>query len=333
MANSLIENVNGAYYRNLSRLTGRGNMVNVIVEDELDVAFWNDILTYVLPLRKFRITPYTYDTNGTALTKGKAHILNLASGQRLNELYWGCVDSDYDYLLSETSDDGQIIKDNRYLLQTYAYSIENLLCCMETLENVCVKANKEQPIFDIVEYMNAVSNILYPLLIWSLYLSSKEYGDFTVSQWADIFPYDKNINASNSEATKILNTIKNRRDSLIDKLSTIYSNELEEKDLFESHLKEQYNITPTNCYFYVRGHDIYRFVLKVILEGILYESRARHRREINDNVTTEEEKKNLQNHYNHLLADIESILNTNYDYKLHSSAIFNKIKNDIMAIA
>ena len=333
MANSLIENVNGVYYHNLSRLTGRENMVTVIVEDELDVAFWNDILTYVLPLRKFRITPYTYDTNGTDLTKGKAHILNLARGESLNEYYWGCVDSDYDYLLSETSDDGQIIKDNRYLLQTYAYSIENLLCCMETLENVCVKTNKEQPAFNIVEYMNAVSNILYPLLIWSLYLSSKGYSDFTVTQWADIFPYDKNINASHSEATKILNIIKNRIDSLIDYLNTRYSSELEEKQMFECRLIEQYDITPTNCYLYVRGHDIYRFVLKVVLEGVQSESRSRHRREINDNVTTVDEKKNLQNHYSHLLADVESILNTNYDYKLHCSAIFNKIKNDIMAIA
>ena len=75
MADSLIENLNGVYYRNLSRLSGRGNMVTVIVEDELDIAFWYDILTNVLPLHKFRITPYTYDTDGIDLTKGKAHIL------------------------------------------------------------------------------------------------------------------------------------------------------------------------------------------------------------------------------------------------------------------
>lgn len=333
MADSLIENVNGNYYRNLSRLIGRENIVTVIVEDELDVPFWNDILTYVAPLRKFRITPYSFDINGTNLAKGKEHILGLAKKNKLNEFYWGCVDSDYDYILSSTSSNGEIIRNNHYLLQTYAYSIENLLCCFETLENVCVKANKEQPKFNIIKYMNDVSNTIYPLFIWSLFLTAKGCQDFTVTQWNSIFPCDKNINVSDNEATKILETIKSRVGNIIENLTKQYPEKIEEKSSFEKILKEQYNITPTNCYLYVRGHDIYQFVLKVILVGIQIESRSRHRKEINENSATAEEKKNLQNHYQHILADLEIILNTNYDYKLHCQSIYNKIKSDIIAIA
>lgn len=49
MAHTLLENVNGEYYRNQSILTGKPNRIKVIVEDEADVAFWFDILNFVKP--------------------------------------------------------------------------------------------------------------------------------------------------------------------------------------------------------------------------------------------------------------------------------------------
>lgn len=42
MANTLIENINGDYYRNLAVLTGCPEKIKVLVEDELDVPFWQD---------------------------------------------------------------------------------------------------------------------------------------------------------------------------------------------------------------------------------------------------------------------------------------------------
>ena len=47
MAYSLITNANDKYYENLSILVGKPNQVKVIVEDELDVSFWYDILNFV----------------------------------------------------------------------------------------------------------------------------------------------------------------------------------------------------------------------------------------------------------------------------------------------
>ena len=69
------------------------------------------------------------------LAKGKARIVKMAD--TFNDYHIGCVDSDYDWLLSDYTEDGKVIKDNKYLLQTYAYSIENLMCLSSTLKDLC----------------------------------------------------------------------------------------------------------------------------------------------------------------------------------------------------
>ena len=82
---------------------------------------------------------------------------------------------------------------NPFLLQTYAYSIETLFCCAETLEGLCFKANKVTPQFNFIELMRNISIIIYPLLIWSLYLQSKGIHEFSPTCWTNIFSCDKNI--------------------------------------------------------------------------------------------------------------------------------------------
>lgn len=61
MADSLLGNINGRYYQQLGVLTGNQNVIKVLVEDELDVPFWNDVLTHTVQNKKFKISPYTYN--------------------------------------------------------------------------------------------------------------------------------------------------------------------------------------------------------------------------------------------------------------------------------
>lgn len=330
MADSLIGNVSGTYYRNLFKLTGRNNTVKVIVEDELDIPFWYDLFNTISSHRTYRITPYTYSSNGANSTKGKVHILDLARNQQLNQYYWGCVDSDYDYLLSDISNDGQLMYTNSYILQTYAYSIENLLCCAETLEGVCTKANKVQPTFNIVNYIHTVSEIIYPLLIWSLYLESKGLHDFTVTQWRNILPCDRHIFSSQDSADKILHDI---RIKVVLTLYDIEKNHKSETDLmqiFEKRLQLLYGVKPENCYLFVRGHDFFNFVLRAILEGIQIDSRRSHRSELKNISNHSKEVGDLQSHYTNICSETKDVLETNYEYKHKCPMIFDKIKADIL---
>ena len=90
MADSLIANANGKYYEGLSVLVGKPNQVKVIVEDEVDVPFWHDVLCSVTSSKTFDITPYQYSSLGYSdLAKGKLYILQQAINNQLSKNYWG----------------------------------------------------------------------------------------------------------------------------------------------------------------------------------------------------------------------------------------------------
>ena len=332
MADSLIANANGKYYEGLSILIGKPNQVKVIVEDEMDVSFWHDVLCSVTSSKTFDITPYQYTSAGLSdLAKGKLHILHLARNSQLGKNFLGCVDSDYDYLLSGTSSDGQLMNANPFLLQTYAYSIENLFCCPETLESICVKANKVIPYFNFIELMRNISNIIYPLLIWSLYLQSKGIHEFNPTHWTNIFSCNKNISTHCSE--DILLSLKDRVQEAIVNIVLNHRQEIETRKKFEDDLVEHYEINADNCYLFVRGHDIHKYILNVFLKGIQTESRKRHITAIRASGANSDVISNNLSHYSKTTIETEVLFNSNYGYKDYCPFLFEKIKRDIQCIS
>lgn len=162
-----------------SVLTGKPNRVTVEVEDNLDREFWRDLLNDLCPEKELHFNCYQTIVKGkdVVLAKGKARVVKMAD--TFNDYHIGCVDSDYDWLLSDCTEDGKVITGNKYLLQTYAYSIENLMCLSSTLEEFCQDATEEPMEFDLADYMSRLSQTVYPLLIWSLYLYSQGNEAFT----------------------------------------------------------------------------------------------------------------------------------------------------------
>ena len=126
-----------------SVLTGKPNRVTVEVEDNIDREFWRDLLSALCPEKELHFNCYQTIVKGkdVVLAKGKTRIIKMAD--TLNDYHIGCVDSDYDWLLSDCTENGKVITGNKYLLQTYAYSIENLMCLSSTLEEFCQDATEE----------------------------------------------------------------------------------------------------------------------------------------------------------------------------------------------
>lgn len=337
MANSLIENTNGQYYHNAAILTGHPETVKVIVEDELDVPFWLDILSSVVRNKKFNIKPYTYENNEErilSLTKGKQHILKKAREHQFNTHYIGCVDSDYDYLLRATNTDGQLIENCPYLLQTYAYSIENLLCYPETLGLLCCKATKELTDFDIAGYIEEVSTIIYPLLIWALFLESKGNNEFSATKWDEIFPCDSHIYKSENAKEEILNSLKQNVETAIASIKNLHSEEIDDMQEFETQLINNEFPTftiPIDSYLYVRGHDFYKFIINTVLKAICQKTKKEHIQQIKNAQVGSTEIGNRINQYNKEVIDIEVLLKTNYEYK-HHAPLFSQIEYDINAL-
>ena len=339
MAHTLLENVNGEYYRNQSILTGKPNRIKVIVEDEADVAFWFDILNFVKPDKDFSVSPYSYaipeNTEAISLETGKEHILSKARANELNAYYIGCIDSDYDYLLQNYREDGKLMQCNPYLLQTYAYSIENLLCYAETLKPLCSKSVKEVPDFDFVDYLQKVSQIVRPLFVRVLYLAAKGYEDFTATDWKSVFPCDEQVHSDTQAEKNILPRLQHNVDEYIRKIDFCHKEITKSLALFEAEIFSGNTsvaaLISDACYLGVRGHDMYRFVLNTALKGVAKQLKSRHLDNLKNAEASDAEKKNRIAHYQKEVINIESLLKTNYEFK-HHCPIFKTIAYDVHQI-
>ena len=341
MVDALVGNVTGDYYRNLSILAGRPRLVKVVVEDEFDVPFWYDVLYSVSPDKDFSISPYSYAREGEddailCLNKGKEHILAKARANELNAFYIGCVDSDYDYLLRKHKGAGTLMTDNPYLLQTYAYSIENLLCHADTLSLLCTKAVNEVPDFDFEGYMQDVSRIIRPLLVRALYLECKGYEDFTATQWGEVFPCDDHDCRDEADEGRILGWLQHNVDTVIQRIEANHPEIAEEIGGFENSILEDADwrigrIYEGQCYLMARGHDVYRFVLNTALQGVASHLKRQHIVALRRADATEEDKKNRINQYVKNITDIGTLLGKNYEYK-RNSLLYELIRHDIELI-
>ena len=149
----LKDNLNSVYLGAGNKLQSisKPRKITVYVESEEDIAFWGNIFDKYT--NKNRIFDVQLPSHENTLERGKNKVLrqdgkddmennptDLVTGA-LGEFLLCCVDSDYDYLLYNLYDTKNIqgnmthkintskrINENKYVLQTYTYSIENLKC-------------------------------------------------------------------------------------------------------------------------------------------------------------------------------------------------------------
>ena len=78
--------------------------------------------------------------NRADLPKGKKVLMGMIP--RSSEELILCVDSDFDFLFADRTEQSREVNAARYMFHTYAYATENFLCYAPSLHNVCVKATK-----------------------------------------------------------------------------------------------------------------------------------------------------------------------------------------------
>ena len=130
MASTLKQNLSSEFINAYTRLLSKkaAKKVLVYVESDENIAFWYGLL------RAYETTNLKFDLqlpSRTGLAKGKYQalqrrqdLLNLQVGAYLII----CIDSDYDYLLQNKTPQSVLINSSDFILQTYAYSNENLRC-------------------------------------------------------------------------------------------------------------------------------------------------------------------------------------------------------------
>lgn len=316
---------NSTYSKNASILTGNPNRVTVEVEDSIDRDFWKDLLRELCPDKDFHFDPYCTivgnDGREEKHGNGKSRVLNDSSS--FNAWHIGCVDSDYDWILSDFSSEGKIIRDSKYLLQTYAYSIENLMCLSCTLKDFCSDVTEETADFDFIEYMSRLSKVLYPLLVWSLYLCSKGIDSFTSSSMREVL-----VNTE-KDAEQSLTQVEAKVKTKIEELNHKYADDIDDKASFEHTMIATKNLSDDTAYLYVRGHDLFDHLLTSVLNPIISNLRSSHYealRSLDEKIRT-----TALQEYRKKEKSVRYLLQKNYRYK-NQSFLFDKIRKDVSQI-
>jgi hypothetical protein len=243
----------------------------------------------------------------------------------MNDWHIGCIDSDYDWVCSDYCGKGNTINDNKYLLQTYAYSFENLLCLSSTLNDFCLETTEESADVDLNDYLQKVSEIIYPLLIWSVYLYSKGNHDFTPTAWHDI------LITTLSNAEDSLALIEERVKAKLDELNTIHASEIAEKNRMQVALYSKKGVTRENAYLFVRGHELFNHLVNSILKPVIEILRTKHYNHIKKSDMDEDSRKIAFKEYSKKHQSVKYLLYKNYRYK-GKTYIFDLISKDVAKI-
>ena len=299
---------------NALRPTTNPRQVFVYVEDTNDVAFWHGILC---PYEKkafiqFKISPYSDDN----ATTGKGTLQKKFSQTGENLII--CLDSDYDYLLSENSEKSKEIKRNKYIFQTYAYAIENLKCYAKSLNPLCVKAtNSTDDTVDLSKFLEEYSRIIYPLFICNLYYEFKNK--------TDEFSRD-----DFSKTVVLGNLTSNNYETSLKKLKESTSKKIEEfnSDIDIAEFSKQFSeLNNTNTYLFISGHTLHPTILS-LMKDICKKLECNSIEEVKKIAQPHNISERIK-HYRNSTHSIETLLAINENFK--DCFLFKKIEDDIQA--
>ncbi len=271
MSSGLLNQVNNAEQAGQNALNHTPDRVLVFVESEQDILFWKGILAKEYPNKDFIVTPYV---SGEIKGKGKPRILEMARNGRLGPSMIGCVDSDNDWLLEKWTADGTTICQNDYLLQTFAYALENIALAPAGLsQSLLESCYHDDELLRTIEkeysdFLQVISETLYPVLIWHLLLIKENQDVDKVGEaWRDLLKkgkYTDIVNETNvplrEKFEKVMGKLKTEVETFLQSYAAAYS-ELEAKiEEFEKDMREGYRLTEENAYLHVHAHALYDFI-------------------------------------------------------------------------
>ena len=297
--------------------------VNVFVEGYEDVAFWRSIFDHFdNPYLRFEISV----PNREDLPKGKKVLMSMIP--RSNEKMLLCVDSDFDFLFGNRTEQAAEINAAQFMFHTYTYATENYLCYAPSLHNVCVKATKnDSHIFDFVQFMAEYSRTIYPAFLWYAYsaqLASENI--FTLADFKNTvrLGYLEIDNNGEDTIAWLCRNVQRR----VKRLESEHPEMIDELDDFADYLLEM-GVTPDNTYLYMHGHTLMDNVVMVLLNTVCDRLRQMSVAKINSSKKEGLSLRNEMSNYMNSLRSIRDVLLDNENYT--SCPLYKRLKEDIQS--
>lgn len=303
------------------RIDDGRKLVRVFVEGYEDVAFWRGIFDHFAnPHLRFEISVPTRED----LPKGKKVLINNASNA--SETLLLCMDSDFDYLLSEDDEQSRLIAQNPFMFHTYAYATENYLCYAPSLHNVCVKATKNDTrIFSFEKFMADYSRTIYPLFIWYVYSASRHTENvFPLSDFKASVKLNYLDIPNNGQGTIewLARQVARREQSLIEQ----YPHMAADMPRFADYLRMK-GVEPELTYLFMHGHTLMDNVVMVILSDVCEKLRQMSIARIVASSKEGVALKNEMSNYKNTLRSIRDVLLDNENYT--ACPLYKLLQEDI----
>ncbi len=274
---ALKDYISSDYVNAANKLQGKKARRRIVayVESYDDILFWRMVLSrFEDETRFFEVML----PSRTSLNKGKKQALLSLMRNGVGNNMLACVDADYDYLMQGMTYMSDFMLNNRYVIHTYVYAIDNFQCYARSLHNVCVMATlNDNPIFDFEAYLAEYSKAVFPLFVWSIMLYRKrEYHKFSITD------LNKVITIRHSRINDIMGNVervRNRVRAKVKEMQKSYpgrkSDYLKTKD---SLIK--LGVTPETTYLYMQGHHLFDNIVAPTMQTVCDELRKEREREI-----------------------------------------------------
>lgn len=296
-------------------------LVKVYVEGYEDVAFWRGIFDHFQnPYMRFEISV----PNRADLPKGKKVLMGMIP-HASDELIL-CVDSDFDFLFADRTEQSREVNNARYMFHTYAYATENFLCYAPSLHNICVKATKNDTrIFDFVHFMHEYSCTIYPLFLWYAYsaqLSSENVFPLIDFKSAVRIGY-LDLENNGEKTLEWLRRNVAKREEMLRRRNPKMIGPMQE---FEQQLKSR-GLAPENAYLFMHGHTLMDNVVMILLNSVCEKLRAMSIAKITASKKQGVALKNEMSNYTNSLRSIRDVLLDNENYT--KCPLYKRLQRDI----
>lgn len=298
------------------------HLVHVYVEGYEDVAFWRGIFDHFRnPYLRFEISVPNRDD----LPKGKKVLMSMLNRTEKESVLL-CVDSDFDYLFAGETEQSAKILNADNMFHTYTYATENYLCYAPSLRNVCVKATKNDTrIFDFVRFMEAYSNIIYPLFLWYVHSARNSTESvFTLAEFRAAVRLGYVDIRHNGEGTLawLQRNVERRRLALERDNPTM----CEAVEALGAQLNKR-GVERDNCYLFMHGHTLMDNVTMPLLSAVCDKLRQLSVAKINGSKVEGVALKNELQNYTNTLRSIRDVLLDNENYT--SCPLYKRLRDDI----
>lgn len=321
----LIDHISSEYFESWGAMSSTRRTV-VYVEGWEDIAFWRAVFDDFEDQgrRKFEImTPARSD-----MAKGKKVVLGFVDKAGSGLIL--CVDSDFDYLFGDHTYQSTVVNGCPFVVQTYVYSIENLLCLPSSLNSIATKITKnDTPTFDFEDFFVRYSKIIYPLFLWYIFASKIDRPNiFTLSEFRNAVKINYIMVDDNGEST--LEWLEKHTAYRVSQLNKRHASMRDDLATFEQELIAK-GVTNTHVYLHMQGHTLLDNVVKIILQAVCNNLRQITVNRIANARSEPITKRNEMGAYNNALRDIDTVVadNTLYKRTEHYAKITDKIKSII----